>query len=71
MLSEYDQEIQKSQTADKPMTPRERTTQPSRDTRKTNHASKATSFLSHQDDSKTKIGNVQQNIQQLRLPQRE
>ena len=34
--SEYDQEIPQSQTADKPMAPRGRATQPSRDTRKTN-----------------------------------
>ena len=35
-VSEYDQEIPQSQTADNPMTPRGRATQPSRDTRKTN-----------------------------------
>ena len=34
--SEYDQKIPQSQTADKPMAPRGRATQPSRDTRKTN-----------------------------------
>ena len=34
--SEYDQEIPQPQTADKPMAPRGRATQPSRDTRKTN-----------------------------------
>ena len=34
--SEYDQEVPQSQTADNPMTPRGRATQPSRDTRKTN-----------------------------------
>ena len=34
--SEYDQEIPQSQAADKPLTPRGRATQPSRDTRKTN-----------------------------------
>ena len=34
--SEYDQEIPQSQTADKPMAPRGRATQQSRDTRKTN-----------------------------------
>ena len=33
---EYDQEIPQSQTADKPMAPLVRVTQPSRDTRKTN-----------------------------------
>ena len=34
--SEYDQKIPQSQTEDKPMAPRGRATQPSRDTRKTN-----------------------------------
>ena len=36
IISEYDQEIPQSQTADDPMTPRGRAAQPSRDTRKTN-----------------------------------
>ena len=36
IVSEYDQEIPQSQTADKPMVSRGRVTQPSRDTRKTN-----------------------------------
>ena len=35
IVSEYDQEIPKSQTADKPMAPRGRATQQSRDNRKT------------------------------------
>ena len=34
--SKYNQEIPQSQTADKPMAPLGRATQPSRDTRKTN-----------------------------------
>ena len=34
--SEYDEEISQSQTADSPIEPRGRATQPSRDTRKTN-----------------------------------
>ena len=34
--SEYDQEMPQSQTADNPVAPRGRATQPSRDTRKTN-----------------------------------
>ena len=38
IVSEYDQEIPQSQTADKPMAPRGRATQQSRDTRKTNEA---------------------------------
>ena len=37
-VSEYDQDIPQSQTADKPMAPRGRATQQSRDTRKTNQA---------------------------------
>ena len=36
IVSEYDQEIPKSQTADNPMAPRGRAAQSSRDTRKTN-----------------------------------
>ena len=36
IVSEYDQEIPQSQTADSPVAPRGRATQPSRDTRKTN-----------------------------------
>ena len=38
IVSEYDQEIPQSQTADKPMVPRGRATQQSQDTRKTNQA---------------------------------
>ena len=36
IVSEYDQEIPQSQTADNPVAPRGRVAQPSRDTRKTN-----------------------------------
>ena len=36
MVSEYDQEIPQSQTADNPVAPQGRAAQPSRDTRKTN-----------------------------------
>ena len=36
IVSEYDQEIPQSQTADYPVAPRGRAAQPSRDTRKTN-----------------------------------
>ena len=36
IVSEYDQEMPQSQTADNPMAPRGRVAQPSRDTRKTN-----------------------------------
>ena len=36
IVSEYDQEIPQSQTADNPVAPRGRAAQPSRDNRKTN-----------------------------------
>ena len=36
IVSEYDQEIPQSQTADNPMAPRGRAAQPSQDTKKTN-----------------------------------
>ena len=36
IVSEYDQEIPQSQTADNPKAPRGRATKPSRDTRETN-----------------------------------
>ena len=36
IVSEYDQEIPQSQTADNPVAPRGRAAQPSRDTRQTN-----------------------------------
>ena len=36
LVSEYDQEIPQSQTADNPMAPQGRATLPSQDTRKTN-----------------------------------
>ena len=36
IVSEYDQKIPQSQTADNPVAPRGRAAQPSRDTRKTN-----------------------------------
>ena len=36
IVSEHDQEIPQSQTADNPVAPRGRAAQPSRDTRKTN-----------------------------------
>ena len=36
IVSEYDQEIPQSQTADNPVAPRGRAAQPSKDTRKTN-----------------------------------
>ena len=36
IVSGYDQEIPKSQSADNPVAPRGRATQPSQDTRKTN-----------------------------------
>ena len=45
IVSEYDQEIPQSQTADNPMTPRGRDTQPLRDTRKTKQSNQLS--LSH------------------------
>ena len=36
IVSEYDQELPQSQTADNPVAPRGRAAQPSQDTRKTN-----------------------------------
>ena len=52
VVSECDQEIPLPQTADKPMAPRGRATQQSRDTRKTNQAMQQALSLSlpHQDD---------------------
>ena len=41
IVSEYDQEIPQSQTADNPVAPRGRAAQPSRDTRKTNKANQS------------------------------
>ena len=38
IVSEYDQEMPQSQTADNPMAPRGRAAQPSQDTSKTNQA---------------------------------
>ena len=53
IVSEYDQEVPQSQTADKPMAPRGRATQQSQDTRKTNKQSNQLS-LPHLDDCKTR-----------------
>ena len=52
--SEFDQEIPQSQTADKPVAPRGRARQQSRDTRKTKNQSNQLS-LPHQDDCKTRM----------------
>ena len=52
--SEYDQEIQQSQTADKPMAPRGRAKQQSRDTRKTHQAKQPDLSLSFMDIKKRK-----------------
>ena len=56
-------------TADKPMAPRERAAQPSRDARKKTKQSSQLS-LPHQDDCKTRMGikGVQQNIEHLQTP---
>ena len=53
-VSEYDQEIPQSQTADNPVAPRGRAAQPSRDTRKTKKA-KQSALLPHQDDCNTRM----------------
>ena len=45
ILSEYEKEIPQSQTEDKPMAPRGRATQQSRETRKTNQAKQRFLFL--------------------------
>ena len=52
-ISEYDQEIPQSQTADDPVVPRERATQPSRDTWKTKQSNQLS--LPHQDDCNTRM----------------
>ena len=44
IVSEYEQEIPQSQTADKPMAPRGRATQHSRETRKANQAKQPALF---------------------------
>ena len=51
IVSEHDQEIPQSQTADKPMAPRRKATQQSRDTRKTKQSNQLS--LPRQDDFKT------------------
>ena len=54
IVSEYDQEIPQSQTADNPMAPRGRAAQPSRDTRRQIKQSNQLS-LPHQDDCNTRM----------------
>ena len=54
IVSEYDQEIPQSQTADNPMAPRGRATQLSRDTRRQIKQSNQLS-LPNQDDCNTRI----------------
>ena len=61
IVSEYDQEMPQSQTADTPMAPRGRATQQSRDTRKTNKAKQIAKLEWTQ-------SNAQQNIEQLQNP---
>ena len=56
IVGEYDQEIPQSQTADKPMVPRGRATQPSLATRETNKAKQPALSLPHQDACKTRMG---------------
>ena len=56
IVSEYDQEIPQSQTADNPVAPRGRAAQPSRDTKKTNKAKQSNQLsLPHQDDCNTRM----------------
>ena len=54
IVSEYDQEIPQSQTADNPVAPRGRGPQPSGDTRRQIKQSNQLS-LPHQDDCNTKM----------------
>ena len=54
IVSEYDQEIPQSQIADKPMAPRGRATQPSRNNGRQTKQSNQLSFP-HQDDCKTRM----------------
>ena len=54
IVSEYDQEIPQSQTADNPVAPRGRAAQPSRGTRKASKQSNRVS-LAHQDDCNTRM----------------
>ena len=54
IVSEYDQEIPQSQTADKPMALRGRATQQSRDTRRKTKQRNQLSH-SHQNDCKTRM----------------
>ena len=54
IVSEYDQEIPQTKTADNPMAPRGRATQPSRYTRKTNKAKQPALSLPHQNGCNTR-----------------
>ena len=62
IVSEYDQEIPQSQTADKPMALLGRATQPSRDTSKTNLAKQPAHF------SQSRWLQKQNGIEQLQTP---
>ena len=55
IVSEYEQEILQSQTADKPVALQGRVTQQSQDTRKTNKAKQPTLSLPNQDDCRTRM----------------
>ena len=52
--SEFEQEIPQPPTADRPMAPQGRATQPSRETRKTNQA-KQPALVPHSDDRKIRM----------------
>ena len=72
LISEYDQEIPQSQTADKYVAPQGRATHQSRDTRKTNKAS--SSRLPIKMFSKTSIGHKvthNKTYNNYRIPQEE
>ena len=70
IVSEYDQEIPQSQTADNPVVPRGRAAQPSQDTRKTSEVKQPALFFPIKMIAileRTK-SNIQQNIEQLQTP---
>ena len=68
-VSEYDQEIPQSQTADKPLAPRGRATQQSRATRKIKNKATSSLFLIKMIAKlEWTQSNAQQNIEQLQNP---
>ena len=65
IVSEYEQEMLQSQTADKPMAPHGRATQPPRDTRKATSSLFPTKTIAKLEWA---LSNVQQNIEHLQTP---